>query len=421
MDGDTRESSEPAPGPPAPAEEAIPPPPPLPPSLPPPPAEPPPYSPPPTSAPTAVAPAFAQQFGAPYVPHQPPPPAVARQGGGRTLLAIGVVVMVMLAALGAGAVLANASLSSAYNPQRAVSDYFAAMGRGDVNGMMSNATFLTGDSTYSQFFDRNAVVAMMAAGENQQISAVKVGAASKVDDSTESVDVALSWGGSARSLTYRVRKDTARTHYLFYPSWRVQVPFTTITLNLPNQAGGVQIDGIDVAGTTAGTVEAIQGFHKVAMAGTDFYDANTQTADAVDATASVTFPTALSSSTQTAASDSVKGAFNHITCDASKYIDCPNHNYKPDAGYYETLEMPGGNINAYNSWNFAFEGDPTTGEKFTVATTAGEVDASGTCGVKLTTDGSHVYHFVGTWTGTLTWSNGGFSSQITFYCDQTRA
>lgn len=368
-----------------------------------------------------VAPVFPQQFGAPYAPYQPPPQAGPRKSRRRTLLVIGVTVAVVLATVGGLGVLANASLSGSYGPQRAVSDYFAAMGSGDVGGMMSNATFLSGDSSYSQFFDRNAVTAMMEADQNKRISNVKVGAVSRVDDATDSVDVSLSWGGSARKLTYHVRKDTSRTHYLFYPSWRVQVPFTTITMNLPNQAGGVQIDGITVSGGSAGKAEAIQGFHKVSMAATDFYDSNTQTADGVGGTAAVTFPTVLSSSAQSAASDSVKGAFGHITCDAAKYIDCPSHTYKPDPGYYETLQMPGGDINANSSWSFAFEGDPTAGMKLTVASTAGEVDATGTCGLKLTVDGNRVYHFAGTWTGTLKWSAGGFSSSVTFYCDQSRA
>lgn len=387
---------------------------------PPPPSEPPPYSPPPTSAPTLVAPVFAQQFGAPYAPYVPPPQPAPRRTGGWTLLAICIVVVVMLAALGGGAALANASLSSAYSPQRAVSDYFSAMSKGDVGGMMSNATFLTGDSASSQFFDRSAVVAMMDTDQSKQVSNVKVGAVSKVDDSTDSVDVALSWGGTARSLTYHVHKDTSRTHYLFYPSWRVQVPFTTITLKLPNQAGAVQIDGIAVAGGQTATAEAIQGFHKVSTAQTDFYDANMQTVDAVGGSATVTFPTALSAPAQAAAAESIKGAFNNVTCDAKQYIDCPNHVYKPNPGEYDVLGFPGGDINAYTSWSLAYEGDPSASMKLSVATTAGEVDGSGSCGMKLTVDGAHVYHFVGTWTGVLKWSNGGFDSDVTLNCDISR-
>jgi len=415
----------PPPAPPPQASPYPPPPPPPPPPAPPAPYEPPPYSPPPASAPTQVPPAYQQQFGAPYAPYQPPPqqqqPA-ARRGRGPMLLIIGIIVVVLLAALGGGGVLANASLSSTYSPQKAVSDYFSAMSKGDVNGMMSNATFLAGDGTYSDFFSKDAVSSMMsAATENKEITDVKVGTPSKLDDSTNSVAVSLSWGGTPHNLTYKVRKDTARTHYLFYPSWRVEVPFTTITINLPNQPGSVQIDGISLPSGSANKAEVVQGIHKVVMKATDFYSESTQTADGIDSSPIVAFPTGLSGSAESAAADAVKGAFNNVTCDASKYFDCPNHQYKVAAGYYDVLPAAGGDIRANSSWVLVFEGDPTASMKLTVSTTSGKVDASGTCALKMTVDGSHVYHFTGTWSGTLTWQGGSFNSDLTISCDDARA
>ena len=414
------------PPPPAPPPQATPyppPPPAPPPPAPPAPFEPPPYSPPPAYAPTQVPPAYQQQFGAPYAPYTAPPPQAApRRGRGRMLLIIGIIVVVVLAALGGGGVLANASLSSTYSPQKAVSDYFAAMGKGDVNGMMNNATFLTGDSTYSQFFDKAGLTAMMSsAGENKEITEVKVGTISTIDDSTRSVKVTLSWGGTPRDVNYKVQKDTSRNHFLFYPSWRVQVPFSTITINLPSQPGAVQIDGMDLPAGSSKKAEVIQGFHKVVMRATDFYSEATITADGVDASPIAQFPTNLSGSAQSAAADAVKGAFNNVTCDANKYFDCPNHQYKVAAGYYDVLPAAGGDIRANSGWSLAFEGDPTTGMKLTVSSTSGQVDASGTCAMKMTVDGSHVYHFTGTWSGKLTWANGAFNSDLTISCDDARA
>ena len=381
------------------------------------------FSPPPAASPTQVPPAYQQQFGAPYAPYAPPPQQAAprKGGGGRMWLIIGIIAVVVLAALGGGGVIANASLSSTYSPQKAVSDYFAAMGKGDVNGMMSNATFLQGDSTYSSFFEKDAVTAMMGLDQNKQISDVKVGSATKVDDSTSSVPVTLSWGGSARNLTYNVKKDTSRTHYLFYPSWRVQVPFTTVNVTLPNQGGALQVDGVSLPSGSGNKAEVIQGFHNITMQGTDFYSNSTQLADGVTDPASVSFPTDMSSSAKTAASDSIKAAFGNVTCDVNKYFDCPNHAYKVPAGYYDVLPAAGGDIRANSNWSLVFEGDPTSGMKLSVTTTAGQVDASGTCGMKLTVDGSHVYHFTGDWTAKLTWQNGGFNSDVTINCDDARA
>lgn len=44
-------------------------------------------------------------------------------------------------------VLANAALSQAYSGRQAVQDYFAALGRRDADGMLSNATFLKGEGS----------------------------------------------------------------------------------------------------------------------------------------------------------------------------------------------------------------------------------------------------------------------------------
>src|SRR5205823_9436916 len=295
MEGDNPqrpEGSDTPVGAPTPPPASVPEPPPVqmaPPPPPPPPSEPPVYSPPSVAAPIQVPPAYAQQFGAPYAPYAPPPQAPPRRRSGRMLLVIGIIAVVLLAALGGGGVLANASLSSTYSPQKAVSDYLAAMGKGDVNDVMSNATFLSDDSASSQFFTRDAVTAMMAVDQNKRISNVKVGSASRLDDSTNSVRVTLSWGGASEDLTYKVRKDTSRVHYLFYPSWRVQVPFSTVTVTVPNQGGRVQVDGLSLAARSR-TAEVIQGFHSVTMQASDFYSTNTQIADGVDGSPTVAFP-----------------------------------------------------------------------------------------------------------------------------------
>ena len=380
---------------------------------PPPPSEPPPYSPPSVATQTPVPPVFEQQFGAPYMPS--PPVAAPRRNSRQTLVVIGAVVLVVLVALGGVGVFANAQFSTTYSPQRAVTDYFAAMSKGDVAGMMSNATFLNGGSPASPFFGKSAVSAMMAIDQNKQISDVKIDSVTSISSSTSSVNVTLKWGGAARNLTYQVQKDTSRVHYLFYDSWRVQVPVTTINIDLPNQPGAVDVDGIAVSIRTSGQADVIQGFHKVTMAFTDFYDSSTLTADGVDSSPTVVFPQKFSATVLAAAEDSVKGAFANTTCDTS-YPDCPNHQYRGPA----TLSFPGGVIVANSGWVLVYEGDPTAAMKLTVTTTPGLVMAAGVCGMKMTVDGSRVYHFVGTWSGKLTWNGGTFSSDLTSSCDDAR-
>ena len=220
---------------------------------PPPPSAPPdyyaPYSPPPTSAPAPMPYAFA------------PPPA-ARKGGARGLVVGSVVAVVLILLLGGGAFLANASLSSTYSPKAAVAGYFAAQAKGDVNGMWSNATFETGGGS-DNLFSKDAVTAMMANDQNRAVSNVSVTSTQDLDSSTSKVTVSMAWSRTQITHTYTVSKDTSRVHDLFYYSWRVDVPSQPITVTLPNQAGGIQVDGIDVSSPSS--VQVIQGYHTVKM------------------------------------------------------------------------------------------------------------------------------------------------------------
>ena len=41
-----------------------------------------------------------------------------------------------------------------------------------------------------------------------------------------------------------MRKDATTTNYLFYSPWKVDIPYATIGLVLPNQPGAIQVDGM---------------------------------------------------------------------------------------------------------------------------------------------------------------------------------
>jgi len=334
------------------------------------------------------------------------------------LLIVGIVAVFLILVLGGGAVLANASLSSTYSPRRAVTDYFAAQARGDVNGMMSNATFVPA-GTSDLLFSKDAVAGMMGTAANQAITNVSVVSTQDLDSSTSKITVSMTWNDNQRTQTYTVRKDTGRVHDLFYYSWRVDIPSTSITVTLPNQAGAVQIDGISVSDPSS--IAVIEGYHQVTMLNTDLYDETSQTPNAVDGTAAITFPSKMRAVAQAAAASAVKAAFGNVTCDAVKYGNCPNHAYTVQAGFSEVLAWPGGDITANSSWSIAFTGDPTSGMTLVITKDAGKVTASGTCTMTLTVDGSRKYNFKGTWSGTLTWANGGFGSDITESCDSARA
>jgi hypothetical protein len=346
------------------------------------------------------------------------PPPAAKKSGSRGLMIGAIVAVVLILLLGGGAVLANASLSSTYSPKAAVTDYFAAQARGDVNAMWSNATFAsTGGNP--DLFTKDAVTAMMATDQNRAISNVSVTNVQDLDSSTSKVTASMTWAGTQVTQTYTVSKDTSRVHDLFYYSWRVDVPAWVVGVTLPNQAGPVQVDGVSVSSPSS--IQVIQGYHTVKMIGTDIYDEATQTANASDGSTTVAFSSTVSQGAFKAASDSINKAFANETCDTTQYFDCPNHHYTVPAGFYDTLPAAGGDIRANSSWIIVFKGDPTTNMKLVVTTDAGKVTASGTCAMTLTVDGNRTYQFTGTWTGTLMFSSGSVGSDILENCDAARA
>lgn len=375
----------------------------------PPPAAPPDYSPPPSYVPLpATAPTA--------------PPAAPLQRGSRRWLVIGLVVVLLIAVLGGGAAFANASLSSTYSPQQAVTDYFAAQGRGDVNGMLSNATYLKGDATYAPFFGKDALAKMLSLSQNKAVSNVNIVSTKAVDASTSAVTVSMTWSGNERTHTYIVRKDTSRVHDVFYNSWRIEIPFVTISVVLPLQAGAIEVDGTGLpAGSPPTAIQVIEGYHSVTMLSSDFYDAATQIVYGVDGNPAPTFLGTIKTSFRDAVATSIKAAF--LTCDTTKYIDCINHTYPVQSGYYIALTgYPGySEIDAYSAWSFAFSSDPMTRMTLVVTTEPGNLTASGTCAVTLTVDGSSHYNFSGSWAATIKYTNGTFATVVNYNCTAAQA
>lgn len=355
-------------------------------------------------------------------PESPPPadPSPGRRVSRRrrpfVLAGLGLLVIV----LATGAVLANASLAQAYSGRQAVLDYFGAISRRDADGMVANATFLRGEGSYSYFFDTAAVQGMLKLPANSDIRNVRITSDRAIDGSSRAITVSMSWGGKDRSETLTVRKDPARVHWLFYPSWKVEIPSTQIHIKLPNQAGIVSLDGIPGSSDNRTAIQAIQGFHRVTMAGTTLLDSASQDVDAVDSPAIVTLAGTIRASALEAAKQAVKDGFN--SCDATKYDGCFNHTYTaPDRNFIYYFTLPGyGNV-SYTKYVNSLSNDPTAGMTLTIQADSGKLSVSGTCSATVTVDGSRHYSLKGDYTGTLTWAGAGFDSDLSWDCQKTRA
>jgi hypothetical protein len=346
------------------------------------------------------------------------PPAAVGRGGRRGLVSALILILVVVAAGGGGAAFANASWSTNYSPGQAALDYFAAQQRADAAGMMANATFLHADPA-SAFFDRSAVTAMLRTRDNSDLKDVRVLSVHAVDVNTSRVNVSMTWAGTSRTATYTVRRDKSQSHYVFYNSWRVDIPSTTINLSLPNQPGLVRVDGIIVPSMS---VHAISGYHTVTVAGTSFYDSSSKVADGVDSDAIVQLDGNLSPTAMSAAGAAINDTLNNH-CDAAKYPECPGHTYTAaNDGYIYYLNLPGYSEIDFKTYVFTLVSDPTAGMKVVVGTEAGQATASGTCATTLTVDGSQNYGFTGTWTAAMTWRASSFSqTDVKFDCAAAKA
>ena len=343
-----------------------------------------------------------------------PPP---RRGMGSWIAITMVVIFVLFAAAGGGAYFAGTNLSRTYSPQQAVLNYFAAQQRGDVDTMLADANFTRGDGSYAQFFNKNALTAMLSMDQNKQISNLKIDSLHELNSSTAEVDTSMSWGGASYTHAYVVHKDLADTHYFFYNSWKVDVPSTTIPFDLPRQPGQLAVDGILLPDAKADTVEVIAGFHTLSMDQSAFYDRQTKTVNALLSPSLVSFEDKLSSTATVAISAAIRAGAN--VCNAAKYL-CPNHTYHAPvrAGYIYYVDMPGHPQIYYKSYVQRLSGDITKGMTLDVTNDESWVYAKGTCvsNITFTGYGTKTYRFKGTWSADVQWTGSAFKATVYVDC-----
>jgi len=364
------------------------------------------------------------------VPAPPAPPAASgtapapkRRGAGRWIAITLVLVFVLAIAGGGGAYLASASLSKTYSPERALATYFDAQKRGDVNAMWANANYLRGDGSFEQFFSKDALTAMLSIDQNKAITDVAITSSRVVDSSTTVLTVSLQWGRSPHPANHTLHKNLGDTHYFFFNTWKLDIPYTTIGLTLPNQPGAITVDSISMPSSATTSVQAIAGYHNVTMGKTAFYDASTKLANGVDVSPNVTFDGTISSAAKASVAAAIRTGAN--VCDASRYTDCPGHTYHSAGAAYTIYFLDGlpgypGGIQ-YNYYVFNYSGDLTAGMQLEVPKDEGLMYASGTCAMTMTVDGSRTYRFKGEWSANLAWTGGTVAAKVFENCEKTKA
>jgi len=285
--------------------------------------------------------------------------------------------------------------------------------------MFNNANFLRGDGSYSEYFDAGGIAAMLALPQNTDIQDVRVASTTVVDSNTSTVNVTMTWAGHHVVRAYTVHKDLTRVHYNFYYSWRIDIPFASINLTLPNQPGSIAVDGLTLPQGAVKDIQVVQGFHKVTMGSSDIYDNASMDADAIDSGPSVVVPGTISAAAIATAKKTVQQGFNN--CKTIVY-QCLNKVYNapstPGFIYYFTL--PGYGDVPYLTYKYTLTRDPTTGMKVVVDAADGKLLVSGTCAYTMTIDGSKQYLLKGSWKGTLTVVSGGWGYDLLTDCVKSK-
>jgi len=360
-----------------------------------------------------------------YAPYPAAPPPAKPRRTGLVLLIIGIVLVALLTVGGVVAALANASLTSTYSAAKTVTDYFAAQKSGNTAFMIANANYLRGDGSYSQYFDSGGLNAMLAIPQNTDITDVKVASTTVVDANTTTVNVTMTWAGHHVVQAFTVHRDLGRVHYSFYNSWRIDIPFASINVTLPNQPGGIAVDGLTLPQGALKDIQVIEGFHKVTMDATDLYDKASTDADAIASGTAVSFPSTISPTALASTRSVIKKAFN--ICDKATNASeaCLGHTYyapnQANTIYFFT-SLPGYGQVQYTRFVWSLTSDLTKNMKLVVSSDTGKMAASGSCAFTLTIDGSRKYNFKGTWTATITVSAGTFDySAISGDCLKSKA
>ncbi|HEY8796358.1 MAG TPA: hypothetical protein VIO85_00695, partial [Candidatus Dormibacteraeota bacterium] len=287
----------------------------------------------------------------------------------------------------------------------------------------ANANYLRGDGSYSQYFEAGGLNAMLAIAQNTDIQDVKIASTTVTDANTSTVNATMTWAGHHVVRAYIVHRDLTRVHYNFYNSWRIDIPFASINLKLPNQPGSIAVDGLTLPQGALADIQVIQGFHKVTMDATDLYDKASADADTIDAGTAVVFASTISATATAAAKSTVKTAFNN--CDKARNTrqDCLGRTYHAPviANTIFYFDLPGYGQVFYTTFVLSLTSDPTKNLKLTVSADPGKVAASGTCAYTMTVDGSKKYNFKGNWTATLTMSGGSFGYNLIYDCMKSKA
>jgi hypothetical protein len=320
---------------------------------------------------------------------------------GRTSAIVASVLVVLVA----GGVFANVQLSARFSPEAAAVEYLQAQSRGDATSVWSMVSYEGSSASSTPLLSEDALRKMLTYAANTGLSNIRVRDSARQDDSNFLVNVLFTKSGQPTSIRLHVRRDTSRSNWLLYPSWRIVIPSSAVQITSFLHAGAITVDGFPTGlSDSSGRVEVIPGQHEVDLASTDIFDADHQIADAANDT-SVTFKATLTSQATIAVQKAISDLFTR--CASGQVIaptNCPNSSYA--FGDHQS------------SVHWSLVGDPTSAMQLSIADQLDTITASGQWKMHLTFDywydfdSAYVQHWnqdvSGYFNDTLHWNGSGF-------------
>ncbi|MHB8319944.1 MAG: zinc ribbon domain-containing protein [Acidimicrobiales bacterium] len=196
-------------------------------------------------------------------------PSISRKAVRRTLITLGVVVVLVAA----GAVTMFV-VGGQYGPQRPVHNFFTALNAG-------NAQSAAGQLASSGGISEQQISQWLSVPENRlnRPTNVHVGSIQMAPSGT-SATVAVSWNMGNRKIAANVQatKIAHQSHYLVFPVWRLTGMGVTVNINVPSGVSSVTVDGTNVSASNGSTsFTTLPGYLTVATSATHLISAATQT------------------------------------------------------------------------------------------------------------------------------------------------
>ena len=274
------------------------------------------------------------------VASRPPKPKLWQRR--RLHFGLGVLIALLIVGL-----LANNLIASQYTPEGALRAYLSALQSGDASAAWNQIAISAPTANVTASLTDQAALKAALAAIRPDFRSFDITDISNVDANTAQLSVTFDTSTGTKQAKILVQHSGDK-RYVFYPTWRVVLAPTLLTLTLPKGASGVSIDG-RLLSLPAGkaTIAVLPVPHKVVFNATPLLAQQTLAVDAfLTGDQSVVYHPALTDAGTAKVKAAVDGYFNAVCATQTKAnpdpATCPQttDSYVPYSGQWRLIGDP---------------------------------------------------------------------------------